>query len=96
MLRAGHGVSGGSGCDDQRTLIAHVRSALALKTLPLATKHTEMGAGSDVPCTVCSIRVDPKDVECRIGPLGPRVHLVCYLIWTVESLRLGDGGQRPG
>jgi len=91
MLRAGHGVSGGSGSDDQRTLIAHVRSALALKTLPLATKHTEMGAGSDLPCAVCSIRVAPNDVECRIGALE-RTHLVCYLIWTVESLRLRGPG----
>jgi hypothetical protein len=88
MFRHG-GVSGGAGSDDQRTLIAHVRSALALKTLPLATKHTGMGAGSGLPCVVCGLRLDPKDMECRMGSRG-RVHLVCYLIWIVESRRL-DG-----
>jgi hypothetical protein len=68
-----------SGSDDQRALIAHVRSALALKTLPPATRHSSMGDGSDLPCVVCDLRVDPKDTECRVGSWG-RAHLVCYRI----------------
>ena len=90
------GVSGGSESDDQRTLIAHVRSALALKTLPLATKHTSSGAGSGFPCTVCEIRLEATEVEYRIGAWA-RAHLLCYLIWTVESRRLDgvNGHGRP-
>ena len=83
------------GSDDQRALIAHVRSALALKTLPLAASHTGTDAGSGLPCTVCELRIEAHDTECVIGSWG-RVHLVCYLIWSVESRQILDGAGESG
>ena len=95
-IRADQAAVDDSDADEQRKLIAHVRSALALKTLPLATKHTGTADGSGLPCTVCELQVEEKDVECRIGSWG-RAHTVCYLIWTVESRRLiygADGNNK--